>query len=157
MKKITSEKNKVFILGEIAQSYEGDREVLANVIRGLSTAGANGAMFQVVFADELAVSDYQYYNLFQNLELSDHDWEEIVHLVKKNNLLAIGEVFGKKSFDLMLNYGIDGIKIHVSDINNVPFLEYVGSHSIPILLSIGGASTYEIERAITLLTKKENI
>jgi sialic acid synthase SpsE len=121
MEKIALEQDNIFVLAEIAQSYEGDKSVLASVVRGLSAAGANGAMFQVVYAEELAVSDYEYYGLFESLEMRDGDWEEIVNLCKENSLLAIGEVFGKRSFDLMIRLGIDGVKIHVSDINNEPF------------------------------------
>ena len=155
MEKIALEKENIFVLAEIAQSYEGDKSVLASVVRGLAAAGANGAMFQVVYAEELAVSGYEYHGLFESLEMSDKDWEETVNLVKKNSLLAIGEVFGRRSFDLMIRLGIDGIKIHVSDINNEPFLDYVGSFSIPVLLAIGGASSSEIEKAIQLLSSKE--
>lgn len=155
MEKIALDEGQIFVLAEIAQSYEGDKTVLASVVRGLAAAGANGAMFQVVYAEELAVSDYEYYELFESLEMRDEDWEEIVDLVKQNSLMAIAEVFGKRSFDLMMRLGIDGVKIHVSDINNEPFLAYVGSFSIPVLLAIGGASSSEIERAIQLLSSKE--
>jgi N,N'-diacetyllegionaminate synthase len=155
MEKIALEQDNIFVLAEIAQSYEGDKSVLASVVRGLSAAGANGAMFQVVYAEELAVSDYEYYGLFESLEMRDEDWEETVNLVKENSLLAIGEVFGRRSFDLMIRLGIDGVKIQVSDINNEPFLAYVGSFSIPVLLAIGGASSSEIGKAIQLLSSKE--
>ena len=151
MKKIVSEENNVFILAEIAQSYEGNEEVLLEIIQGLYKAKSDGVMFQVVLAHELAVSDYEYYDLFKSLEMTDETWSKAVKLIQSNGMMAIGEVFGKKSFDMMMDLGIDGIKIHVSDINNEPFLRYVGDTSIPVLLAIGGATSKEIENAINLL------
>ena len=52
----------------------------------------------------------------------------------------------------MTRLGVDAVKIHASDINNLPFLEHVGQREIPVLLAVGGATDQEIARAIELLS-----
>jgi len=157
MKKLLFDDETIFILAEIAQSYEGDKHILLEIIDGLAIAKTNGIMFQVVYADELAVSDYDYFDLFRSLEMSNDNWEEVVKRIKHHNVQVVAEVFGTKSFDLMINLGVDAIKIHASDITNTPFLQYIGSYDIPILLAVGGAENEEIKRAISMLNNNREI
>ena len=147
MKKLLFDDETIFILAEIAQSYEGKKNVLSDIIEGLTIAKTNGIMFQVVYADELAVPDYDYYDLFKSLEMSDKDWKDVIRMIHNNNIYAVAEIFGNKSFDLMIQYDIDAVKLHASDITNEPLLKYVGKHDIPILLAIGGANRNEIKKS----------
>ena len=157
MKKLLFDDKTIFILAEIAQSYEGKKNVLSDIIEGLTIAKTNGIMFQVVYADELAVPDYDYYDLFKSLEMSDKDWKDVIRMIHNNNIYAVAEIFGNKSFDLMIQYDIDAVKLHASDITNEPLLKYVGKHDIPILLAIGGANRNEIKKAIALLNNNKEI
>ena len=59
------QENNIFILAEIAQSYEGRLDTLLEVSQKVCKAGVDGVMFQVVFAEELAVPEYTHYDLFK--------------------------------------------------------------------------------------------
>ena len=150
MKKIINKEN-VFILAEVAQSYEGNIDVLVDTSEKTCQAGADGIMFQVVFADELAVKDYVHYNLFKSLEMPQKNWQRVIQSIQHKKKLAFGEVFGKRSVDMMMNLGIDALKIHASDLSNLPFLKYVGTLKVPVLLSVGGGYDAEIKTAIRVL------
>ncbi|RJR40141.1 MAG: hypothetical protein C4576_20345 [Desulfobacteraceae bacterium] len=145
--------DSVFILAEVAQSYEGSIETLNETSRRACSAGVDGVMFQVVFADELAVKDYSYYGLFKSLEMPRNHWEKVLSVIHQSGKLSLGEVFGKRSVDLMFDLGADALKIHASDLSNIPLLEYVGGTGLPILLSVGGAFESEIYEAVTSLRK----
>ena len=152
MKKLLRD-NEIFILAEVAQSYEGKVEVLTETLRKACDAGVDGIMFQVVFVDELAVPDYAHYKLFASLEMPDDAWKKAIDLIHEKKRLAVGEVFGKRSLDLVCALGIDAIKIHISDLANLPFLRLAGKKNIPVLLAIGGAQEDEIRTAIAALTE----
>ena len=92
---LTSLNDSVYILAEIAQSYEGDESVLSKVIAGLKEAKADGAMFQVIYADEVASRNYDYFQLFESLEMKEEVWKKIVHQVQISGLDAVAEVFGE--------------------------------------------------------------
>jgi N,N'-diacetyllegionaminate synthase len=147
MKKILKE-NSVFILAEVAQSYEGSIETLIKISKKACGAGVDGVMFQVVFADELAVKDYTHYNLFKSLEMPRSDWTQVIDVIHESGKLVLGEVFGKRSVDLMIDLCVDAFKIHASDLSNIPLLKYIGKIKIPVLLSMGGGYKSEIEEAI---------
>jgi len=148
--------SKIAIVAEMAQSYEGSLEVAEKIATGVCKAGVDAVMFQVVYADELAVTDNNRYDLFRSLELSADSWKLIIDIVHDAGGLAFGEIFGKHSTDVVLEGDIDGIKIHAADISNLPLLRYVGKTNLPILLSIGGSSEDEIRTAIKILRDSGN-
>ncbi len=58
--------NDIEIITEIAQGYEGDPKLTDLLTTGAIASGADAVKFQLVFAEELATPDYQYYELFKS-------------------------------------------------------------------------------------------
>ena len=141
----------VFILAEVAQSYEGDIDILVQIAQKACLAGVDGVMFQVVFADELTVPEHACYNLFQSLEMPNESWKKVIDVIHAEDKLAIGEIFGNKSLDMMVRLEIDGLKIHAADISNHALLYRIGQTKLPALLAVGGAYKSEIQSAIKAL------
>ena len=73
------------IIAEIAQGYEGDPKLAELLVKGALVAGADAVKIQIIFADELCVPDYPYYDLFKSLEMDESVWQGLVSLVKKEN------------------------------------------------------------------------
>ena len=57
-----SKKNKLSIVAEVAQGFEGNFHQSRLLIKAAAKSGANAVKFQLVYADELATSDYKYYS-----------------------------------------------------------------------------------------------
>jgi len=147
---------KATIVAEMAQSYEGSLDVAIEIATKVCRAGVDAVMFQVVYADELAVPANKNYGLFRSLELSADDWKRVVARVHETGGLAFGEIFGKRSTDVVLDVGIDGFKIHAADVNNLALLRQVGTTDLPILLSAGGSTEEEIGTAVEVLQESGN-
>ena len=146
--------DRITIIAEIAQSYEGDFIVLKEICRKLGNTKVDGIMFQVVYADELATPENVDYNFFKMLEFSEIRWKEIVSMIQHNNKLAIGEVFGIESALMMKNMGIDALKIHTSDLANIELLKLVSGFKTPLIVGIGSATGEEIQFALDILRSK---
>ena len=58
----------VEIIAEVAQGYEGNPTLAGLLARAAVRAGADAVKYQLVYADEIATPDYQYYDLFRRLE-----------------------------------------------------------------------------------------
>lgn len=144
-------KDKVFILAEVAQSYEGNIDTLVKISEGACRAGVDGVMFQVVFADELAVPEHSCYKLFKSMEMPKKSWKRVIDAIHCGGKLAVGEIFGEQSVSLMLGLGIDMFKIHAADISNHSLLHKVGGTKLPVLLAAGGGYNSEIKHAINAL------
>ena len=71
-------KNKLQIIAEIAQGFEGNFEQSKLLIKkAAAKTEADAVKFQLVYADELATKDYQYYALFQGLEMEVEKWRAL--------------------------------------------------------------------------------
>ena len=149
---------KVEIVAELAQGFEGCPAQAKLLVKAAAKAGANAAKFQLIYADELATPDYEYYRLFKNLEMSDDDWADIKNVCDEYNIKLILDVFGSSSLLLAEKLGVETIKLHATDINNIGFLEKLAKSSIKrIMIGVGGAYLDEIRSAIEIVSMKQVI
>lgn len=141
------------IVAEVAQGYEGDEKIVDFFIKAISTSKADAIKFQIFFADELALPDYTYYQLFKNLELPFEFWKKAINKAHEGHLEFYSDIFGRNSLKELLNIGIDGIKIHATDINNFPLLKQAAKAGKKILLATGGCQLKEIETALDIVSR----
>jgi sialic acid synthase SpsE len=150
--------NKIEVIAELAQGFEGNYQKARLLIQAAAASGANAAKFQMVYADELATSDYKYYDLFQSLEMEDVDWKSLAEYAKELGIELYLDIFGSRSLNLCEVIGINGIKLHGTDISNVKLLQEVSNSAIKkVMLGAGGAYLSEIENALRILKGKEII
>ena len=148
-------KNKLQIIAEIAQGFEGNFEQSKLLIKAAAKAGADAVKFQLVYADELATKDYQYYALFQGLEMDVEKWRALNEYAHHLGIKFIVDVFGEQSLKTAQEIGLNTIKIHGTDVTNIGLLEAVAASSIEtVILGIGGSFWSEIATALSLLEKK---
>lgn len=143
--------NAAFVIAEIAQGYEGSFKLCEKFARLAKASGANAVKFQIFQAQELCRSDYQYNQLFKDLEIAPSEWKKIVNLCTEIGIDFYADIFGVETLSWMLETDIKGIKIHCSDIKNYPFLEKVAKFNGTIILSVGGSELNEIEKALSYL------
>tara|TARA_B110000046_G_scaffold147667_1_gene155370 strand:- start:75 stop:1079 length:1005 start_codon:yes stop_codon:yes gene_type:complete len=148
-------KNKLKIIAEIAQGFEGNFTQSKLLISAAAKSGADAVKFQLVYADELATADYQYYSLFKNLEMSEMQWKDLSDYAISLGSKLIVDVFGEKSLETAENIGIDTVKVHGTDVTNLGLLESISSSSIKmVILGLGGAHWKEIENALKIFNSK---
>lgn len=148
-------KNDLKIIAEIAQGFEGNFEQSKLLIKAAAKAGADAVKFQLVYADELATIDYQYYALFKELEMEEVQWKSLKDYASSLGTQLMVDVFGKKSLATAENIGIETVKVHGTDVTNLGLLEAISSSSIEkVVLGVGGAYWGEIEQAIKVLKNK---
>lgn len=138
------------IIAEVAQGYEGSAKLVELSVKSAAAAGADAVKFQIFYADELALPDYQYYDLFKSLELPVGVWQEAVDAAHEKGLTFYADVFGEKSLRDLGACGVDGYKIHATDINNTNLLEQVAESKPRVLLSTGGRLPEEIAAALEI-------
>ena len=144
------------IIAEVAQGYEGNYKLSELLVQSAVNAGADAVKFQAVFADELATSNYQHYQLFKKLEMTREDWINIASHCKRSGIEFHLDVFGEKSISLADDLQIEAIKVHPTDMKNIALLEMIRDTAVPkVLLGIGGAEAQEISDAVDILATKQ--
>ncbi len=140
-----------FIVAEIAQGYEGSSTLAERSVVAAAAAGADAVKFQALFADESALPDYKYYQLYKGLELSETTWRHVVNLAHQKSLLFYADALGERSFHMLDHCGADGYKVHAGSITNFRLLRAVAQVGKPVLISTGGSEHQEVERAMDIL------
>lgn len=143
------------IIAELAQGFEGSPEQAKLLLKAASSAGADAAKYQMVYADELASPDYKYFDLFKSLEMGDSVWTELARYASELNIELQLDIFGKRSLLTAEKIGVKTIKLHGTDIANLNILNEVSRSAIPnVLLGAGGAHLNELEQALEVLKNK---
>lgn len=146
------------IIAELAQGFEGDFTLAKSLISSAAKANADIVKFQMVYADELATPDYQYYQLFKQLEFSSDEWNELVNYAEGLNVRLAMDVFGYKSLQVCEEVGITTIKLHPTDATNYALLRAISKSKISqVILGVGGALLSEISKAIDILGSQKDI
>ena len=158
---------KTLIIAEAGVNHNGDLKIAKKLIAEAKKAGADIVKFQSFKANELvtkiaAKADYQkqytnehesQFKMLKKLELSESDHQEIYLECKKHGIEFMSTPFDNQSFDILKNIGIKRVKLSSGDLTNLPFIEYLAKHKLPMILSTGMANIGEIEVALEVIQK----
>ena len=70
---------------------------------------------------------------------------------RRNNVKFMSTPFDEPSLDALIDIGVDLIKIASFDAGNIPFLEKIGSHNVPVVMSCGGADLETVKASVQSL------
>jgi N,N'-diacetyllegionaminate synthase len=140
--------NRVFIIAEMANAHEGKIEIAKEITKKAAEAKADAIKFQRFTADELATKGHENYQLYKKLEMTDREWVNLVKFAKGLKLHVFVDVFGLKSARKSTKMGVDGFKIHSSDIGNPVLLDFFSKSNKALLISTGGTYPNEIDETV---------
>jgi N,N'-diacetyllegionaminate synthase len=148
-------KNKIEIIAEIAQGYEGNEKLTHLLTKGAIASSADAVKFQLVYADELATPDYEHYDLFKDLQMDKDIWISVCNQIHDAGKKVYFDVFGLFSLDMAKEIGADGVKLSTTEFyNNVLFNRAI-RHFDRIYLSVGGIPTEDIDKKLSSLSKEQ--
>jgi N,N'-diacetyllegionaminate synthase len=134
----------ITIVAEAAQGFEGHPRQALLLARAAATAGADLVKFQLVYADELALPGYKYYELFRTLEMGDADWHAVRAEARARGVGLAFDVFGHRSLALALSLGARVVKIHATDFFNDALVRETLTAAPEVHLSLGGIRAEEL-------------
>jgi len=147
--------NRVEVIAELAQGFEGRVEQARLLMKAAAAAGADAAKYQLVYADELAAPDYKHYALFRTLEMPDAAWETLAADGAELGVPLHLDIFGARSLALAERLGAAAVKLHPTDLANAGMLAAVAASAAPrVILGVGGAHGGEIDTALGVLARK---
>lgn len=158
--------NKPYIIAEIGANHNGDMELAKKMIEIAKESGADCVKFQSwskesIFSRRVYEENYFLRDDYRNRK--DYTLEEIVdnysigkkeHLDLKEHCDSINIDFASTGFSkeevdfLVDDLDVPFIKVASMDLNNLPFLEYIGQKNKPIIISTGLSNMAEIHEAI---------
>jgi N,N'-diacetyllegionaminate synthase len=158
--------SKVLIIAEAGVNHNGDLELAKKLIDVAADAGVDYVKFQTFKADKIVTqsaekAQYQknatgatesQYEMLKKLELTDEMHHELFEYCLKSSVQFLSTGFDIESVDFLLSLGQQLIKVPSGEITNLPYLRYIGSRQLPVILSTGMSTMDEIGDALSVLT-----
>jgi N,N'-diacetyllegionaminate synthase len=158
--------SKVVIIAEAGVNHNGDLELAKKLIDVAASAGVDFVKFQTFKADRIVTQSaekarYQMsatgatetqYEMLKKLELTDAMHHELFKHCQKSSIQFLSTGFDIESVDFLLSLGQKLIKIPSGEITNLPYLRYVGTRRVPVILSTGMSTMDEVGDALEVLT-----
>ncbi len=158
-------KNKVFIIAEAGVNHNGSIKKAIRLIDIAANAGANAVKFQITNAELITKkaqkADYQkvnskkketQYEMIKKLELN---WKAVhpilINRCYKKKIIFMTSAFDIKGLNEIRKLKIKFYKVPSSEINNIPFLQHLGSFNKKTFLSTGISTIPEIDLAVKTL------
>jgi len=166
----SNDEARAIIIAEAGINHDGNLEKAKKMVDVASNAGANYVKFQSFRHDKLVTptavtSSYikagsyageSFADLLHRLEMSVEDHRVLKTYCDLKGIKFLSTAFDAQSFDLLLDLGIDLVKVASGDITNIPLLRYMAKAQLPMIVSTGMATLGEIESAIEAIAGKEN-
>ena len=167
-------KNKIIVIAEAGVNHNGLLTNALKMVDVASRAGADYVKFQTFDPKSLAntnlgLAKYQKKNSAQKthlkmltkLSLSENEFRKILNRCKKKKIKFLSSPFDILSINTLKRLKVNTFKIPSGQIDDVPYLQYLGSLKKKIFLSTGMSTLSEIKNAIKIIsttgTLKKNI
>mgnify|MGYP001449629242 CR=1 FL=1 len=158
--------NKVTVIAEAGVNHNGDINLAKKLIDVASSCGADFIKFQTFRTESLAIpktlkANYQIMNtndddlnqndMLKKLELSEEDHEVLIKYCKDKDINFLSTAFDIDSLDFLINKGIKIIKVPSGNLTDYPYLKFIASKKLPVILSTGMATMEEIKNSLNVL------
>ena len=137
-----------FVLAEVASAHGGSVDTALRMLEAAFKMGADGIKFQLFRAELLVVRRHPGRQDFERIELPEKQWQRLLREARASGLAVMAEAFDRPSLEIALEAGVDGYKIHTTDMENPGFVRAVGEAGRPVLFATGGVPEPALNEAL---------
>lgn len=160
-------KNKILVIAEAGVNHNGSLNNALKMVDLAAKAGADFIKFQTFDPKslsnvDLGLAKYQekhtkqknHLKMLEKLALTMKSFKKISMRCRKKRIKFLSSPFDMKSIDILKSLKINAFKIPSGQIDDIPYLEYIGSLKKKIFLSTGMCKLSDIKDALDILIKK---
>jgi sialic acid synthase len=149
-----------FVIAEIGHNHQGDLKKCKELFRLAHEAGANAVKLQKrdnrsLYTREMYDKPYDNENSFgptygrhrEALEFGRSEYEELQRCARELGIIFFATAFDIPSADFLAELDMPAYKIASGDLRNIPLLQHVARLERPVIVSTGGATFADVERA----------
>jgi N-acetylneuraminate synthase/sialic acid synthase len=155
-----------YICAEIGHNHGGSVDSAIQHIEAAASAGVDAVKFQKrdnpsLYTRALLEQPYEHEHSYgstygkhrEALELTFADLMHCQTAARAQHVTLFSTAFDAHSADLCATMGMPAIKIASGDLTNTPLLRHVAQLGRPIILSTGGGTFEDIDRAVEAVTR----
>lgn len=157
----------VLIIAEAGVNHNGDLDMARQLVAAAAAAGADIVKFQTFSARKLVTAgaakaayqiattgnDEGQLDMIRKLELSRQDHEMLIEECRRHGIRFFSTAFDAGSFDMLLDMGLDQVKVPSGELTNLPLLRHMTRHGLPVMLSTGMATLGDVEAALEVIER----
>jgi N-acetylneuraminate synthase/sialic acid synthase len=156
-----SDDGDCYVIAEIGHNHQGSVERAKDLFRAAKDCGVDAVKLQKrdnrsLFTRSAFDAPYENENSFgttygehrEALELDRHAYAELQAYARELGIAFFATAFDVPSADLLAELDMPAFKIASGDLLNTPLLRYVAAFGKPMIVSTGGATIEDVDRAV---------
>jgi sialic acid synthase len=156
-----TDQSPAFVIAEVGSNHDGDYAKAVDLIRQARNCGCHAVKFQKkdiksLYSREMQDSSYEnefsmgktYGEHKEKLELSIEDHLGLKELADLSGIIYFATPFDMVSLGELLGIHVGMIKVASGDLTSIPLLRAIGKTTLPVILSTGGGTLEDIDRAL---------
>ena len=149
-----------YVIAEIGHNHQGDMEKAKELFRAAKECGADAVKLQkrdnrALYTREMYDKPYENENSFgttygehrEFLEFGMAEYRELKDYARELGITFFATAFDAPSADFLAELDTPAFKIASGDLRNIPLLKYVAAFQKPMVVSTGGGTIEDVERA----------
>jgi len=150
-----------YVIAEIGHNHQGDIGIAKRLIDAAKECGvdavklqkrSNRALYTRDFYDQPYDNELSFGRTYgehrEALELSADDYRELLRHAREVGVTLFATAFDFESADLLAELDVRAFKLASGDLRNTPLQRHVAAFGKPMLLSTGGGTMEDVERAV---------
>ena len=164
--KVVSDNNNAFIIAEAANNHMCNMSLAKQLVDKAFDAGADAIKFQTYKASKLVreaatlywngeeTSQLEYYSQLDKFD--SNDYKELFDYAYSKGILPFSTPFDLDSANMLNSLSVELYKVASCDLPDYRLLRQLASFGKPIILSTGGSTLDEIDKAIDVIYQEVN-
>lgn len=158
--KVVSEDGDCYVIAEIGHNHQGNVETAKEMFLAAKECGADAVKLQkrdnaTLYTKELLDHVYDNENSFgatygehrEALEFGRDEYQELMRFAREIGITMFATAFDIRSADFLAELNMPAYKIASGDLINTPLLKHVASFGKPMIISTGGGTMEDVQRA----------
>lgn len=158
---VVSDDSAPYVIAEIGHNHQGDLGVCKQMFEEAKRCGANAVKLQkrdnkTLFTKQAYDAAYNSENAFaptygehrEYLEFGEKEYVELKKLAEDLDIDFFSTAFDMRSADFLADLNMPMYKVASGDIKNTPLLKHIARKGKPVIMSTGGCSLEDVQRAV---------
>jgi N-acetylneuraminate synthase/sialic acid synthase len=150
-----------YVIAEIGHNHQGSVEQAKAMVTVAKDCGANAvklqkranrALYTREFFEQPYDNEFSFGSTYgehrEALEFGHDEYVEIQRYARELGITLFATPFDFESADFLAELGVPAFKMASADLVNTPLLRHVAAFGKPMLLSTGGATLEDVDRAV---------
>lgn len=149
-----------FVVAEVGHNHQGNVDTCKAIFRAAAECGAdavklqkrdNRTLYTRAFYEQPYNSEHAFGATYgEHREALEFGWDQYAELkdyAESLGLIFFATAFDEPSADFLAELGVPAFKIASGDLQSIPLLQHVAALGKPVILSTGGGTIIDVDRA----------